>query len=113
MARLDERFWSKVNKDAPDGHWLWTGAKNREGGYPLFRVGGKLKRAHHLTYESAHGPIPANKDVDHLCRERMCVNPEHLQAVSLTENNRRGRGGDHSEQDALLKRRMMTKVGVR
>ncbi len=108
---LDERFWSKVNKDAPDGHWLWTGATNRENGYPLFRVGDKLKRAHILAYEDVNGPVPANMDLDHLCRNRMCVNPAHLQAVTLKVNNERGKGGDHKQQDDELKRRLLKGMG--
>jgi len=48
--------------------------------------------AHRLAYERARGPIPEGKQVDHLCRQRDCVNPEHLELVTQVENIRRGRG---------------------
>jgi hypothetical protein len=73
-----------------DGCWLWTGVKGS--GYGLF-FDGKSKhkhvRAHRWSYEYFIGPIPKGLQVDHLCRNRSCVCPEHLEPVTRAENMRR------------------------
>ena len=86
-----ERFWSKVNKT--DTCWLWIGAIDH-GGYGTFGASaGHSRRAHRWAYEAANGPIPEGLHIDHLCRVRNCVNPDHLEVVTLAENTRRGIGG--------------------
>lgn len=97
-----DRFWPKVNKDGPLSAyrpdlgpcWLWTGATNageeREP-YGHFWDGKEQVYSHRFSYETARGPIPAEYDVDHLCRVRLCVNPEHLEPVTRQENLRRAR----------------------
>lgn len=84
---VEDRFWRFVDKTAPNGCWLWTGTKAR--GYGTFRIMGVSYRAARLSYEWARGPIPAGLTVDHLCRVIACVNPSHLEAVSIQENIRR------------------------
>jgi hypothetical protein len=70
--------------------WQLAVIKN---GYGLERIaGGQMQYAHRLAYERSKGAIPTGKQVDHLCRVRACVNPEHLELVSQRENIRRGRG---------------------
>lgn len=86
------RFWSKVSKDC----WFWTGAKGR-GGYGSFRWGGKNRLAHRIAYQLAKGPIPHGMTVDHLCRITACVNPAHLELVSLVENVRRSRSANKTK----------------
>lgn len=86
-TELPQTFWAKVEKT--DTHWLWTGA-HQSRGYGSFAIAGKTYQAHRLAYETAYGPIPDGLTIDHLCRVPSCVNPEHLEAVSLAENNRRG-----------------------
>ncbi len=89
------RFWSHVNFDGwrwADGSqcWLWIGAQTRSGGYGLTKHNGKHVPAHRVTYEMLKGPIPTGLQIDHLCRTPPCVNPAHLEPVTLAENVRRG-----------------------
>jgi len=78
------------------GCWLWTGGKNDSGyGMVGFRLNGKQPYVHRLAYELFVGPIPADHQVDHLCRVRHCLNPAHLEVVTLGENVRRGESPAH------------------
>jgi hypothetical protein len=71
---------------------LWAGSVSPEGyGYVNGKPRGKLY-AHRLAYERIHGPIPVGLEIDHLCRVRHCVNPDHLEAVTRRENQLRGFG---------------------
>lgn len=69
---------------------VWIGATNNKG-YGLIQVGGKLELAHRVAYEDEYGPIPAGMYPDHVCRVRNCVNPQHLELVTTSENVKRGR----------------------
>lgn len=82
MERLTERG---------DGCWEWLGNKTLDG-YGRLQVGGSRRRAHRIAYELARGPIPPGLVLDHLCRNRSCVNPEHLEPVTDRENILRGNG---------------------
>lgn len=81
------RFMSRVQKT--ETCWLWTGGRDH-GGYGSARWGTTVLKAHRVAYGHLVGPIPAGLVLDHLCRIRHCVNPAHLEAVTLEENNRRG-----------------------
>ena len=70
-----------------NGCWEWIGAKGT-GGYGRFRHA----PAHRVMYERLVGPIPAGLQIDHLCRNRDCVNPAHLEPVTQTVNILRGDG---------------------
>lgn len=88
---LLDRFLSKVEKSS--GCWLWHGATN--GRYGLIAEGApsrKLLYAHRVSHELFVGPISAGTEIDHLCRNPLCVNPAHIEAVTRRENQRRGVG---------------------
>lgn len=84
---LPDRFWAKTQENS-DGCLIWTAALNNKG-YGCFSLAGTIHLAHRLSLLAATGEIPEGLHVDHLCRVRQCVNPEHLEAVTAKENNRR------------------------
>lgn len=80
------RFHKHVDKT--DGCWEWTGTKQANG-YGAFYENGRVLRSHRWSYEHHVGPIPDGLQIDHLCRNRACVNPAHLEPVTALENARR------------------------
>lgn len=70
------------------GCWLWTGFRYANG-YGLFALDGRKVYAHRAAYELTVGPIPDGLHIDHLCRVRACIRPDHLEAVPQAENNNR------------------------
>lgn len=99
-APLNERFWLRVNKNGPVPNnrsdlgpcWIWIGSLNDQEYGIFLDDDGKDVRAHRQCYEMVKGPIPDGHQLDHLCRVRPCVNPDHLEAVTPTVNKLRGEG---------------------
>lgn len=86
VATVEERFWSKVEKT--QSCWNWVGNINTNG-YGAFTIGANDKiaiAAHRWSYQSLHGEIPDGLALDHICRNRACVNPDHLRPVTMKQN---------------------------
>ena len=86
VTDLAEKLLTKVNKT--QSCWVWVGAKSGSG-YGRIRVGDKLHQAHRISYELFRESIPAGMNLDHLCLNKLCVNPEHLEVVTSQTNTLR------------------------
>lgn len=82
-----DRFWIKVKKT--ETCWNWVGVKST-GGYGRLNIKGEMIQAHRISYEDKYGKILSKMEIDHLCRNRLCVNPDHLEAVTGKVNKLRG-----------------------
>ncbi len=84
---IRERFLEKVQKT--DSCWIWT-AKKEKFGYGRFAIREREFAAHRVAYELFVGNIPDGLSIDHLCKNPSCVNPEHLEPVTMRVNLLRG-----------------------
>lgn len=116
-----ERFWMYVNKQGkphpifPTPCWEWTGSLIK-GGYALFRLSSTNPSqqekilAHRYSFELTYYPIPEGMEIDHMCKTRHCVNPDHLDLVTRQENIDRSqkseclRGHPYSPENTKIKR---------
>ena len=87
-----DRFWSKVKKTDYCGKW--TASKDSRG-YGRFRFNKKMIKAYRFSYELFNKPIQKDLQIDHLCRNTSCVNPDHLEVVTQKENMKRGIAWDY------------------
>jgi HNH endonuclease len=78
-----------IRSEPADACWLWSGARTAAG-YGARWLDGRTRYVHRLSYEALVGPIPEGLTIDHLCHNRACCNPAHMEVVTRSENGRRG-----------------------
>lgn len=99
---LTDRFKAKIRVDK-NGCWIWIGRLNHDG-YGCFDGLEHISTfAHRLSFIAKYGSIPPKKELDHVCRMRRCVNPEHLEAVTHHENVKRGLLGSATKRRQISK----------
>lgn len=88
MARIEERDCGHATPC-----WIWTGpdsgSNGRGAGYPRMSLNGQTVAVHIVLYTNEHGFIPGKKQLDHLCRQRLCVRPDHMEIVTNKKNTQR------------------------
>ena len=104
LQRFEEEYITEPNS----GCWIWIGSRRSNGGYGQFWIRGpdnKRVLAHRWSYEHFREIIPKKLTIDHLCRVRCCVNPDHLEPVANKENILRGVGAcaGHARQTHCYK----------
>ena len=93
-ASDEERFWTKVDKSGTC--WRWTGATHR--GYGIFRLHGQSRLAHRVANAWERGEIPEGAQLDHMCHNRSCINPEHIRFADWETNGQnRARANKNSK----------------
>jgi hypothetical protein len=88
-----ELFWRNIAAQLKGFCWVWNGRVDKDGygSFGIWKDGkGTNYRAHRMAYEILKGPIPQGLTIDHLCRNKRCVNPEHMEPVTAVENLKRG-----------------------
>lgn len=93
--QIREKIMTSVRVDEVTGCWIWTGQtsgdKGRGSGYPRMSLGGQTVAVHLVMWTNEHGYIPGKKELDHVCRNRLCVRPDpkHLELVTRKRNKLR------------------------
>ena len=110
---IEERFGSRYLIDDITGCWNWTGAVSNRSYGSIYRDG-RMQKAHRVSYELSCGPVPDGLDLDHICRNRLCVNPDHLEPVTRSENLRRSPLMDrHSKKTHCIRGHEFTSENTR
>lgn len=89
MTNVESRFMKFVDKSG--SCWMWTGRTDRYG-YGRFKLDRRMALAHRVSFLFSLGSIPPGMTIDHLCRNRACVRPDHLEVVTRKVNSLRGIG---------------------
>lgn len=88
LPKDEKRFKTKYIKHGDC--WIWIGSFNGKKGYGKMLLRGKLELAHRISYSWYRGHIPTGMTIDHMCNNKACVNPEHLEVATQKDNNLRG-----------------------
>lgn len=103
--KIRQKVMNRVRVDPETGCWIWTGptsgSNGRGAGYPRMSLDGQTVAVHIVMFTNEHGFVPGKKQIDHRCRNRLCVRPdsEHLEMVTHKENmRRRDRARSHPYQ---------------
>jgi hypothetical protein len=105
---VEERFWTKVGMGPLLPHmdtpcWVWTDKPNiRNGGYGKLNIDRRPHNAHRVSYELAYGKCPEGHVVDHRCRNKICVRPEHLRAATRKQNAENLSGANAISKSGVL-----------
>lgn len=99
---LPRQIQDKISPEPNSGCWLWTGHHN-SAGYGHIHYIGKVRRAHRVVYGLLKGELSKDLQIDHLCRNRACVNPDHLEEVTRRENIKRGSCGEANKKKTHCK----------
>lgn len=89
--RNQESIIERINPqfEVIDGCWVWQGRVGGKQGYPQISLGGRQTMVHRIVFEELVRPLLAGETIDHLCRNRKCINPNHLEAIPLRDNVKR------------------------
>lgn len=108
MTNRRDHILSKVRQriavDVTTECWVWQGPHSgtgRGGGYPRMKLDGQTVAVHRVVFTHFNGYVPGKKQIDHTCRNRMCVNPDHLEMVTHRENQRRRDCANRAESSAI------------
>lgn len=88
-AQIENLIKTRAEIRGPNECWLWRGTISQRG-YGRFIFKGKTKTAHRVSFELVKGPIPTGLVIDHMCRNKICINPGHLRAVTPKTNTLSG-----------------------
>ncbi len=96
-ASLEHRLWSRVDwqRAKQEGCWTWTAGTTTKGYAKITSNTEGSTLAHRVVYELLRGPVPLDRELDHLCRNHACINPNHLRVVTHIENVRAGQAGKY------------------
>ena len=101
LSNLRQRFDSKWIPEPNTGCWLWMGARTGSGYGAFVDRNRRTLPAHRVGWEFYRGPIPEGMFIDHVCRMKMCVNPEHLRIVTPRQNSTENSAGPQFENARL------------